>query len=276
MATPAPHLGVKVAATAGEGAILADSPSAAELLIDSHAKRRVPPSRESDDQTMRQRQILDRTRTPDGALLELALEANGHYVIRVDGAPLMSSGAFGSEKAMATVARELLGGRQRCKVLVGGLGMGYTCRAVLEEFGPDARVTVAELLPSIVAYNRGPLGPLADHPLDDSRVQLFEGNVRDAIAKGGWDAILMDVDDGPDPRVTPSNKTLYSRNGVARMARALAPGGVLIVWSSYASKPFEVALSRTGLAVEARRVWARTEARRGSKHTLFIGRAPRK
>ena len=226
---------------------------------------------------MPERQIIDRTQTVDGAKLELVLESNGHYVIRIEGVPLMGSGAFGSEKAMATIAKEILGERKRCRVLIGGLGMGYTCRAALDEFGPDAEITVAELLPAIVGYNRtGPLGPLADHPLKDPRTRLFEGNVRDAIELGNWDAVLLDVDDGPSPITTPSNKTLYSRKGVARMARALTPGGVVIVWSAYEDHKFERALALPGLAVEARRVWARTEAKKGSKHTLFIGRDKRR
>lgn len=222
---------------------------------------------------MKPRKVIDRTTTPDGEVLELTLEADGNYVIRLRRVPLMSSGASGSERAMAKVARQILGSRKRCRVLVGGLGMGFTCRSALDAFGPDAAITVAELRPRIVEYNRGPLGPLADHPLRDPRMRLFEGDVEQLLTQGAWDAILMDVDNGPDAKSTRSNKTLYGPRGVALMTRALTPGGVLVVWSVDASQPFEAALRRCGLAVETQRVHARTEARKGPKHTLFIGRA---
>jgi len=222
---------------------------------------------------MKPRTILDRTTTPDGAANELAVDADGHHSIRLAGSPLMSSASYGSEQAMATVAHELLGKRANCKVLVGGLGMGFTCRAALDEFGADAEVTVAELLPSVVGHNHGPLGTLADHPLLDERTRLFDGDVRELLTRGAWDAILIDVDDGPDARTTPANKALFSHKGIARLARALRRTGVLVVWSAYASPAFEATLRRTDLAVETRRVYARAPARKGPKHTLFIGRA---
>ena len=223
---------------------------------------------------MKARTILDQTETPDGARLELAREADGHYVIRVGGVPLMSSAAHGSESSMAPIAREWLGHRRACKVLVGGLGMGFTCRSALNEFPADAEVTVAELLPQIVAYNRGPLGPLAEHPLSDPRTRLFQGDVRKALARGGWDVVLLDVDNGPHAVTTPENKRLYSRKGVALLARSLSRGGVLVVWSAYEGGNFEQTLSETGLRVETRRVFARAPARKGPKHTLYIGQAP--
>lgn len=221
---------------------------------------------------MKPRQVLDRTTTPDGEPLELAIEGSFH-VIRVSGAPLMSSAAFGSEQAMASIAAEMLGTRKACRVLIGGLGMGFTLRAALDAFDQDAQITVAELLPQLVQYNRGPLGPLADHPLRDRRVHLFEGDVRTPMKAGAWDAVLMDVDNGPDAFTADRNQSLYDRQGAQRMARTLRPGGVLVVWSAYPSKPFETALRQAGLRVETRRVHARTEARKGPKHTLFIGRA---
>jgi hypothetical protein len=108
------------------------------------------------------------------------------------------------------------------------------------------------------------------------RLRLFEGDVLEPIARGGWDGLLMDVDQGSDAVTTRSNAALYGRGGVARMAQALAPGGVPIVWSAYGSDAFEHALRQTGLTVEARRVHARTKERKGSRHTLFIGRAGRR
>lgn len=223
---------------------------------------------------MKQRQVIDRTTTAEGPVLELALEADGNYVIRLGRVPLMSSSAYGSEREMATVAKRMLADRPRCKVLIGGLGMGYTCRAALDEFGPHAAITVAELRPQVIEYNRGPLGPLAEHPLRDARMTLFEGNVKKQFTPGAWDAILIDVDNGPDDKSTRSNNPLYGPKGASQMARALTPGGVLVVWSVDPSRPFEAALRSAGLTVETQRVHARTEARKGPKHTLFIGRAP--
>lgn len=222
---------------------------------------------------MKPREVLDRTTTPDGEPLELAREA-GHLVIRVSGVPLMSSAAYGSEQAMADEAFARLGERKRAKVLVGGLGMGFTLRAALDVFPADAQITVAELLPALITYNRGPLASLADHPLDDRRTRLFEGDVRVPLRKRGWDAVLMDVDNGPDAFTAKANGSLYGRQGVALMSRSLNPGGVLVVWSAYASPRFEADLRRAGLRVEVERVRARTKARKGAWHTLFIGRAP--
>ena len=157
---------------------------------------------------MKPRTVLDRSETPAGDKLELAREADGHYVIRVAGVPLMSSAAYGSESMLAVIAKEGLGQRPNCRVLVGGLGMGFTCRSALREFSDDAQITVAELLPQIVEWNRTHLGPLADHPLSDPRTRLFQGDVREALQKGGWDAVLMDVDNGPNAVTTPLNKRL--------------------------------------------------------------------
>jgi spermidine synthase len=220
---------------------------------------------------MKPREVLDRTTTPDGRRLELAREGV-HYVIRVDGVALMSSAAHGSEEAMARVAAEALGARPGARVLVGGLGLGFTLRAALDAF-PDATVTVAELLPPLVGYNRGALADLARRPLDDPRVRLFEGDVRVPLGAGGWDAVLLDVDNGPEAFTTSANASLYDDAGAALLARALAPGGVLVVWSAGPSPAFERRLRRAGLACDTRR--ARARDRKGATHTLFVARAPR-
>jgi spermidine synthase len=222
---------------------------------------------------MRAREVLDRTQTPDRQPLELAREA-GHYVIRVSGIPLMSSAAFGSEQAMACIAYELLGPRPCSQVLVGGLGMGFTLRAVLDTFADDARVTVAELLPSLVDYSRTVLGHLANHPLADPRVHLHQGDVRVPIGRQRWDVILLDVDNGPDALTTAGNASLYSEAGVLRLSRALSPGGVLVVWSAFESRRFEERLRRTGMSCETRKVRARTDVGKGAIHTLFVAHAP--
>ncbi|MFT4538138.1 MAG: spermidine synthase [Planctomycetota bacterium] len=220
---------------------------------------------------MKSREVLDTTKTADGSKLELSREADGHFVIRVAGVPLMSSATYGSEVMMAVIAKEMLGNREDCRILIGGLGMGFTCRAALDEFGKDARMTVAELLPQIVTYNRGPLGHLAENPLDDQRMQLFEGDVRTSLIRGNWNAVLLDVDNGPSAVTTLGNKRLYSRKGVAMLAKSLAPGGVLIVWSADECSDFAKSLEQTGLTVTSRRVFARAPLRKGAKHTLVIG-----
>jgi spermidine synthase len=220
---------------------------------------------------MKAREVLDRTETPDGRPLELARE-RGYFVLRVAGVPLMSSGAYGSEQRMAEIARERLPPRAAPRVLVGGLGMGFTLRAVLDTFGPRASVTVAELLPPVVAYNRGVLGHLAGHPLDDPRVELFSGDVRACLERGGWDAVLLDVDNGPDALTVPENGALYGDGEF--LARSLTPGGVLVVWSSFPSPAFLTRLRRAGLRSEELRVPKRAGARAGGRHVLFVACAP--
>ncbi len=223
---------------------------------------------------MKPRQVLERSETPDGQSLELVIEG-GHHVIRVGGRPLMSSAMYGSEQAMAEIASKLLGGRAKPKILIGGLGMGFTLRAALDVFGKGARVTVAELLPQLVAYNRGPLADLAGRPLEDARVELFEGDVRDCFSTKPWDAILMDVDNGPDAFTVSDNASLYSHRGIRDMAGGLSGSGVLIVWSAGPSEAFERRAKKAGLSVEVRRVHARGEKRKGGRHTLFILRRDR-
>lgn len=223
---------------------------------------------------MRPREVLARSRTPDGQVLELAREAN-NYVIRVGGTILMTSATYGSEQEMARVARQVLGERANPRVLVGGLGMGYTLRAVLDQFGADLQVTVAELLSAVVGFSRDILGHIADRPLDDPRTQLFEGDVRHAIDKETWDAILLDVDNGPDALTTRGNAGLYSSDSLLRIRRALTPGGVFVLWSVAPNREFEVRLRRTGFTCEVHRVRARGAIRKGTRHTLFVARAPR-
>ncbi len=206
--------------------------------------------------------------TPDGEPIELSLES-GYYVVRVDGASLMSSAEFGSEQAMATVAAERVGRRAGARVLVGGLGMGFTLRAALECFGPRARVVVAELMPAVVRFNRGELGTLAERPLDDPRVTLIEADVREPLSRGGWDAVLLDVDNGPEAFTVPSNVGLYTREGVRNMVDALSPGGVIVVWSAFPSQAFERDVRRLGVAIESRHVRARASGK-GPRHTLFV------
>jgi spermidine synthase len=219
------------------------------------------------------RVVLDESTTADGDALELARE-HGHYIIRVDGVPLMSSEMRGSEEAMADVAAKELGSLEDARVLIGGLGMGFTLRATLDVVGQDAEVHVAELMPSIVRYNLEHLGRLADYPLEDPRVTLYQGDVIDRLERGAWDAILMDVDNGPDALSARNNDRLYGQRGVHRMVTALAPGGVLVVWSAYQSPRYLERLRNTGLIAYGLVVRGRWPLSKGPKHTLFVAVKP--
>jgi len=214
---------------------------------------------------------IDRTTTPDGEMLTL-LEHAGDHIVRVGGLTLMSSAEHHSEEHMAEIACAALAERRVARVLVGGLGMGYTLRAVLDRVGADASVVVAELLPAVVEWNHGPLAPLAGRPLDDARVQVEVCDVVAHLAArpAPYDAILLDVDNGPEPLTTGGNERLYGSRGIAHVHAALTPGGVVVVWSAFACPPFVEALRSARFAPEV----VRTQARRtkGPRHTLYVGR----
>ncbi len=216
-------------------------------------------------------QLLGQTRAPDGAELSLTLRS-GEYVILANGKSLMSSRMHGSEEALATLACARLRGREEPRVLVGGLGMGFTLRATLDHLPPGASVVVAELLPAVVEWNRGPLGPLAGHPLKDRRVQVESGDVG-AVMRApaqAYDAILLDVDNGPSAFATVGNAALYNDAGLAAARTALSEQGVLAVWSSREDRRFEQRLRYAGFRVEAERVRARLK-QGGPRHVIFIG-----
>lgn len=186
----------------------------------------------------------------------------------------MSSEMSGSEEAMAAFAREEIGPVESARVLIGGLGMSFTLRATLDAFEDLAEVCVAELMDDIIRYNREFLGHLTDRPFEDFRTEIFAGDVKKKLTVGRWDAILMDVDNGPDALSARSNKDLYTARGVEKMARALAPGGVLVVWSAYDSPRFLERMRHTGLSVRTERVRARWPVSKGPVHTLFVGSKP--
>ena len=218
---------------------------------------------------------LDRAATPDGG--ELTLHRRGHeFTIRVNGADLMGSRQHGSEEALAVEGCAGLGALPRVRVLVGGLGMGFTARAALNVLGPDARVDVAEISPAVVAWNRGPLSHLADHPLADNRVRVLEGDVAKIIAgtKGGYNAILLDVDNGPSAMTTAGNDSLYDWNGLSRALTALTPGGVYAVWSAADDPKFTARLRDMGFETRVEHVRARRG--RGGHHTLWLARTPKR
>ena len=220
---------------------------------------------------------LGRTDTPDGSDMRLT-ERDGEYVIVVNGRTLMSNRTHGSEEALATLACKHLGAVERPRVLVGGLGMGFTLRATLDLLPPGAIVTVAELVPAVVEWNRGPVASLANHPLSDKRVRIKVTDVGLTFraSPGRFDAILLDVDNGPAAFTSLKNGGLYDNAGVAAAYRALKTGGRLAVWSAWDDRKFEQRLRFHGFLAESNRVRARLN-KGGKKHTIFLGikQAPR-
>ncbi|MGL4974037.1 MAG: spermidine synthase, partial [Bosea sp. (in: a-proteobacteria)] len=193
------------------------------------------------------------------------------FMIMLDRNELMSSRMSGSEDALAVMTCARLGKRTAPHLLIGGYGMGFTLRAALAALGPQARVTVAELVPEIIAWARGPMAELAAGCLDDPRVRLFNGDVAALIrdAKGGYDAILLDVDNGPDGLTRDSNGWLYSAPGLGHAKAALRPGGVLAIWSAAPDRGFTARLVGVGFKVEEVAVRARSNGK-GPRHVIWF------
>ena len=211
--------------------------------------------------------------TVPGQTLPLVLARHDdEFVIRVGAKALMSSRAHASEEALATGACERLAVAAGARVLVGGLGMGFTLAAALSALPANAKVVVCELVASIVDWNRGPLAQLAGRPLEDPRVTVQIGDLANALRESehAFDAILLDVDNGPDALTQPANAWLYGAPGLRAAARALRPGGVLAVWSVAPDAAFSQRLAGAGFAVEE--VPVRAHAGRGSRHVLWFAR----
>jgi spermidine synthase len=208
---------------------------------------------------------------PDGTLLALN-RRDTEYVILAGGQLLMSNRKHGSEEALATLVCRRLGSADSPTVLVGGLGMGYTLRAALDLLPTSASVVVAEIVPEVVAWNRGPLGPLAGHPLDDPRVTVEVGDVLAVMRAhpGRFDAVLLDTDNGPEAFCLSRNAALYGEPGLVAARAALKFGGTLAVWSTGDDKKFLQRLRFSGFSAKAERVLARNEQRRGTRHTIFL------
>lgn len=214
---------------------------------------------------------LDRTRAPAGGVMTL-WQRGQEFAIRVDGVELMSSRQHGSEEVLARRACEILAHRGGpARLLVGGLGMGFTLRAALDSLPPGGSVVVAEIVPEVVAWNRKVLAPLAGSPLEDPRASVILDDVARVIQDPeGWDAILLDVDNGPAAMTRDDNDLLYGVPGLERTRRALRPGGILIVWSVGPDRRFEERLRQAGFRCRAEEVPARIGKRGGSMHTLFV------
>jgi spermidine synthase len=204
----------------------------------------------------------------------LVLSQRGEeFAIRMRGAELMNSRSHASEEALARLGLAAFAKVGHARVLIGGLGMGFTLRTALDCLRPDAQVTVAELVPEVVAWNRDHLSHLTRQPLDDPRVTLHVGDVAKAIrdAKQPWHAILLDVDNGPDAFTTPGNARLYGLKGLIAIKRALAPGGVLAVWSVENDHKFTDRLIGAGFAAERNYVLARPNSK--VRHVVWVATA---
>lgn len=205
---------------------------------------------------------------------ELKLMQRGHeFSIMAGAIELMNSRLSGSEEALATLSAERLAGTPDAAVLIGGYGMGFTLRAALKAFGPEARITVGELVPEVLDWARGPMASLSGETLTDPRLTLSTGDVAGLIRGGSWDAILLDVDNGPEGLSRGANDRLYNRPGLAAAHSVLRPGGLLCVWSSAPSEAFTQRLEESGFEVEIARVRA-NGGKRGARHVIWIAKRP--
>lgn len=213
---------------------------------------------------------LDTAKTPDGEQ-ELRLKRRGaEFSIMLGANELMNSRLSGSEEALARLSCQRIRGRNKPHILIGGLGLGFTLRAALAELDDDAKVTVAELVPAVVSWARGPMAEVFGDCLDDPRLTIAETDVGLIIkaATATYDAILLDVDNGPEGLTRKANDGLYDMAGLRRARAALRPGGVFAVWSSSPDGDFTRRLQRAGFAVEEMKV--RANGKRGARHVIWI------
>ncbi|WP_287027863.1 spermidine synthase [Pseudomonas sp. UBA6310] len=217
--------------------------------------------------------LLDTTPIPDNGGALCLFEYGEDFVIKFEGGrgnQLMNTRMHGSEDALAEIPCKRVAGRPQVRVLIGGLGMGFTLAAALKHLGKDAEVQVAELVPGVIEWNHGPLGEKSGYPLRDPRARVLNDDVA-AILKAGpgaFDAVMLDVDNGPEGLTQKSNSWLYSMEGLRTCAKALRKGGVLAVWSASADRQFSERLSRAGFKAEEVQVFA--HGNRGPRHTIWI------
>jgi len=213
---------------------------------------------------------LDTASVPDGGGELRLMQRGGEFSIMAGSTELMNSRLSGSEEALATLACARIEGRSKPAILIGGLGMGFTLRAALSVLGPEAEVTVAELVPAVVRWARGPLSALYGSSLDDPRTTVAEGDVGPIVtsARSAFDAILLDVDNGPAGLTRAFNDGLYGARGLQDARAALTPGGVLAVWSSAPDAGFTRRLRTAGFDVEE--VGVRARGKRGARHVIWL------
>ena len=223
------------------------------------------------------RWITIESTTIPGSDTELTLsQCKDDFAIRISGVPgdLMNSRRHHSEDALAEFACTRLSTIENAQILIGGLGMGYTLAAVLKTVGVSAEVLVAELVPAVVEWNRGVLGRCAGRPLEDGRARVHVGDVADLLKQRAdkFDAILLDVDNGPEPMTHSDNEWLYSLAGLKRIYKKLRPKGIVVIWSAKANEAFTRRLKKIGFNVQLRTVRARPG--KGSRHTIFVAQKP--
>ncbi len=214
--------------------------------------------------------LIERASVPGSSSQMELFSHDGAFVIRVDREELMTSRAHGSEEELAELTCAAIAERPAPRVLIGGLGMGFTLARTLQRLSSDAQVVVSELVPAVVRWNRGPLAHVAERPLFDPRVEVVEGDVSDVI-RGGvrrFDAILLDVDNGPNGLTRASNDWLYGTRGVKTAFAALDRGGVLGVWSAGHDDAFTRRLESAGFSVEL--IPVRARGKRGARHYIWI------
>ena len=218
------------------------------------------------------RALLATALVPGGAELRL-FQRGDDYAITLDDNELMSSRMGGSEEALAVMACERLRKDQALRLLIGGYGMGFTLRAALALLAPQAQVTLVELVPEILDWARGPMAHLTAGCLDDPRVEVIVGDVgrEIAAARSRYDAILLDVDNGPEGLTRDANDQIYSTAGLARAKASLKPGGVLAIWSATQSTVFSRRLKASGFVVEEVSVRGRSNGK-GPRHVIWFAR----
>jgi spermidine synthase len=215
--------------------------------------------------------LIDTAEIPNhGGELRLYQRGGEHSIAIAGEGELMSSRVFGSEEALAKLGCAPVAGRKQARVLVGGLGMGYTLAAALRQLAGDAEVVVAELVPAVVQWNRAYLGAYAGHPLEDARVTVREGDIARILRREhhAFDAILLDVDNGPEGMTHSENNWLYSGAGLEAAHDCLRGGGVLAVWSAGPDRGFTERLRGVGFNVAVHTVRAHA-GRKGARHTIW-------
>lgn len=219
---------------------------------------------------MKADKVLERVELSDGRVMELK-RWDAHIAISVEGRTLMSDHEHGSEDELGREVAERLAKLKAPRILIGGLGLGFTLRAALDVLPKTAQVVVAELVPAVVRWNRGEHGAVSGRPLDDPRVKVIVDDIAKVLRRRvKYDAIILDVDNGPDALTYDGNAALYKRAGLGRARDALKANGLLAVWSAFGSRTFTQWLKETGFEVEQLRAQPTTPG--GPRYYIWIGR----
>jgi len=218
---------------------------------------------------------IDTAKAPGGGDMRL-IRRGDEFSIMLGNIALMNSRLSGSEEAMAQLSARRLANVEAPEILIGGLGMGFTLRAALDAFTARAQITVAELVPAVAQWARGPMGELFGDCLDDRRVsiEITDAGAMIRTAQRAYDAILLDTDNGPEGLTRPANDALYSQAGLAAALRALRPGGHLAIWSQGPDEKFTKRLQRAGFETSEERVRAH-RGKRGARHVIWFAQKPR-